>query len=213
MADGEQRASGETVPVDFWFDPLCPWAWLASRWLLEVERVRPVRPRWHVMSLSVLNQGRDLPEEYRTLMQEGWGPVRICIAAEQKYGGDVLAPLYTALGTRFHHGKEPRSAETYRAALADAGLPEDLAEAADTDAYDEALVRSHHDGMDRVGYEVGTPVVSVEGVSFFGPVVTPAPKGEEAGRLWDGVLLVAGTDGFFELKRSRDRKPIFDTGE
>ncbi|MFD0774445.1 disulfide bond formation protein DsbA [Streptomonospora algeriensis] len=213
MAEGEQRASGETVSVDFWFDPLCPWAWITSRWLLEVEKVRPVRPRWHVMSLSVLNEGRDLSEEYRTVMQEGWGAVRICIAAEQRFGGDVLGPLYTALGTRFHHRKEPREAETYRAALAEAGLPEDLAEAAESTGYDEALRRSHHDGMGRVGYEVGTPVISVQGVSFFGPVVTPAPTGEDAARLWDGVLLVAGTDGFFELKRSRDRAPVFNAEE
>ncbi|QBI55367.1 mycothiol-dependent nitroreductase Rv2466c family protein [Streptomonospora litoralis] len=212
MAD-EERASGETVPVDFWFDPLCPWAWMTSRWLLEVEKVRPVRPRWHVMSLSVLNEGRDLPEEYRKLLDSGWGPVRIAIAAEQRFGGEVLGPLYTALGTRFHHRKEPREEGTYRAALAEAGLPEDLAEAAESADYDEALRRSHHDGMDRVGYEVGTPVISVEGVSFFGPVVTPAPKGEAAARLWDGVLLVAGTDGFFELKRSRTRDPIFGTEE
>jgi hypothetical protein len=184
---------------------------MTSRWMLEVEQVRPVDVRWHVMSLAYLNSRReDLPEQYRTLMAEAWGPVRICIAAAQRYGDKVLLPLYTALGTRFHLEQLPRDRETYVAALAECGLAEDLADAADSTEYDEALIRSHHEGMDQVGYDVGTPVISVNGVAFFGPVVTPIPRGEAAAKLWDGVLLVAGTDGFFELKRSRDRPPIFD---
>lgn len=203
--------------ADLWFDPFCPWAWITSRWLLEVEGVRPVRVRWHVMSLGVLNEDkevpehyRDRPQEYRDLLQASWGPVRVCTAAEQRFGAQVLGPLYTAMGTRFHDRGEPRTHDTVAAALAEAGLPEDLAGAAETTEYDEALRTSHFDGMNRVGQEVGTPVVSVDGVSFFGPVVSPAPRGEAAGRLWDGVLLVAGTDGFFELKRSRTRDPVFD---
>jgi len=204
-------ARQEPTGVDFWFDPLCPWAWIASRWLLEVEKIRPVAPRWHVMSLAVLNESKeDLPERYRELMAQAWGPVRVCIAAEQKFGPDVLLPLYTALGTRFHQEQAPKDRATIEAALAEAGLPTDLADAMDDPSYDEALRESHHDGMDRVGYEVGTPVISVDGVSFFGPVVSPIPRGDAAGRLWDGVLAVAGTDGFFELKRSRTRDPIFD---
>jgi 2-hydroxychromene-2-carboxylate isomerase len=200
----------EPTPVDFWFDPLCPWAWIASRWLLEVEKVRPVTARWHVMSLAVLNEGKDLPEGYQELMAQAWGPVRVCIAAEQKFGPDVLLPLYTALGDRFHLGQAPKDRATIEAALAEAGLPTDLADAMDDPSYDEALRASHADGMDRVGYEVGTPVISVDGVSFFGPVISPIPRGDAAARLWDGVLAVAGTDGFFELKRSRFREPIFD---
>jgi protein-disulfide isomerase-like protein with CxxC motif len=203
-------AEQEATPVDFWFDPLCPWAWIASRWLLEVQQVRPVAPRWHVMSLAVLNEGKeDLPEQYRELLAQAWGPVRVAIAAEQKFGPDALLPLYTALGTRFHHEQAPKDRATVEAALADAGLPTELADAMDDSSYDEALRASHHDGMDRVGYEVGTPVISVNGVSFFGPVISPIPRGEDAARLWDGVLAVAGTDGFFELKRSRTRDPIF----
>ena len=203
-------APHEPKVVDFWFDPLCPWAWIASRWMLEVEKVRPVAPRWHVMSLAVLNEGKEgLPERYQELMAQAWGPVRVCIAAEQKFGPDVLLALYTALGTRFHERQEPKDRATVEAALAEAGLPGDLADAMDDPGYDEALRASHHDGMDRVGYEVGTPVISVDGISFFGPVITPIPRGDDAGRLWDGVLLVAGADGFFELKRSRTRDPIF----
>jgi len=204
-------AEQEATPVDFWFDPVCPWAWIASRWMLEVQKVRPVAPRWHVMSLAVLNEGKDdLPEQYRELLAQAWGPVRVAIAAEQKFGPDVLLPLYTALGTRFHHEQAPKDRVTVEAALADAGLPPGLADAMDDPSYDEALRASHHDGMDRVGYEVGTPVISVNGVSFFGPVISPIPRGEDAARLWDGVLAVAGTDGFFELKRSRTSDPIFD---
>jgi protein-disulfide isomerase-like protein with CxxC motif len=201
----------EPTRLDFWFDPLCPWAWITSRWVLEVEKVRPVQARWHVMSLAVLNENKEgMDEGYKEMMRKAWGPVRVCIAAEQKFGPDVLLPLYTALGTRFHNEKQERDRATIEAALADAGLPADLADAADSTEYDEALRASHKDGMDRVGYEVGTPVISVNGISFFGPVISPIPRGEDAARLWDGVLMVAGTDGFFEIKRSRTRDPIFD---
>ena len=201
----------ELTVVDFWFDPLCPWAWIASRWIGEVEKIRPVRPRWHVMSLSVLNEGRpDLPEQYKELIAQGWGPVRVCIAAEAKFGNEVLGPLYTALGTRHHTEKAPYDRATIEAALTDAGLPTELADAMDSTEYDQAVRASHAEGIDRVGYEVGTPVISVKGTSVFGPVVSPIPRGDAAGRLWDGVLALAETDGFFELKRSRTRDPIFD---
>ncbi|MFY1617262.1 disulfide bond formation protein DsbA [Micromonospora sp. WMMD736] len=205
----------DRVTADMWFDPICPWAWITSRWLLEVEQVREVDIRYHVMSLSVLNEGRDLPEQYRELMDNGWGPVRVCIAAEQRYGSDVLRKLYTALGTRIHLGKEQLGPELYVAALTEAGLDPALAAAADSTEYDEALRASHEAGMRPVGQDVGTPVVHAPGpdgnpVAFFGPVITPRPKGEAAGRLWDGVLLVAGTPGFYELKRTREQSPIFD---
>ncbi|MHB1502836.1 MAG: mycothiol-dependent nitroreductase Rv2466c family protein [Acidimicrobiales bacterium] len=203
-------AHEEPVTADFWFDPICPWAWIASRWMLEVERIRPVRVRWHVMSLAYLNRDRDLPEEYQQIMQEAWGPVRVCIAAAQAHGENVLLPLYSAIGTRFHLLGQDRSRATIESALTEVGLPTSLADAMSTTSYDEALAASHHQGMDQVGYEVGTPVISVEGIAFFGPVVSPIPRGEAAGRLWDGVLAVAGTDGFFELKRSRTRDPLFD---
>jgi len=197
--------------VDFWFDPLCPWAWITSRWILHAAEVRPLEVQWHVMSLAYLNSDKeDLPEEYRKLLAEAWGPVRVLIAAEQQFGPEVLLPLYTALGNRFHLEQKPKDRATIEEALVEAGLPVSLADAAESDEYDDAVKKSHHAGMDQVGYEVGTPVISVGGVAFFGPVITPAPQGEAAGRLWDGVLAVAGTPGFFELKRSRDVGPIFD---
>lgn len=203
--------SDQPVDADFWFDPLCPWAWLASRWMLEVERVRPVRTRWHVMSLAVLNEGRqDLPERYRELMARAWGPVRVCVAASARHGQQVLLPLYSAMGTLIHLQHRRDLDAVITEALAEVGLEPELAAAASSPELDDELRASHHEGMDPVGYEVGTPVIHVEGVAFFGPVVSPAPKGEAAGRLWDGVRLVAGTDGFFELKRSRTRDPIFD---
>jgi len=200
----------DLTQLDFWFDPLCPWAWIASRWVLEVERVRPVRARWHVMSLAVLNEGKDVSEQYRGFLAQAWGPVRVCIAAEQKFGPDVLLPLYTAFGTRFHLQQADRDRASVEAALAEAELPIELADAMDDPSYDASLRASHKNGMDRVGYEVGTPVIAVSGTAFFGPVVSPIPRGDAAARLWDGVLAVAGTDGFFELKRSRTRDPVFN---
>ena len=209
-ADRNSTASPDRLVADFWFDPVCPWAWMTSRWMLEVERVRQMSTRWHVMSLSILNADRELPERYQRLMDEAWGPARVCIAAVEEHGPDVLLPLYTALGTRFHPRKEPKDRATIEAALAEAGLPTSLADVMNSTAHDEALRRSHHEGMDQVGDDVGTPVISVGGSALFGPVVSPTPRGEAAGRLWDGFLLVAQTDGFFELKRSRTRAPILE---
>jgi len=207
----------ETSPMtaDFWFDPLCPWAWMTSRWMLEVEDVRAVRVRWRVMSLAVLNEGRDLPEEYIELMSKAWGPVRVVIAAQQQVGDDVVLPLYTAMGNRIHLEGRTDYDAIIREALAEAGLPAALADVAMTTEVDDELRISHQSGISLVGQDVGTPVVAFPGpdgepVAFFGPVVTPAPKGEVAGRLWDGCVLVAGTPGFFELKRSRDEEPMFD---
>jgi hypothetical protein len=211
---------GEHTTVDMWFDPLCPWAWITSRWLLEVEKVRPVDIQFHVMSLALLNEGRDLSPEYMEAMKKAKGPVRVAVAAEQTAGPESLRGLYMALGERIHQhrdeevtGCEP--ARIVQRALEEAGLPASLAGAADSDQYDERLSESHHQGMDPVGYEVGTPVIHVPDgdgrkIAFFGPVVTPIPRGEAAARLWDGVLLVGGTEGFYELKRTRDRPPIFD---
>lgn len=194
--------SDTRAAADFWFDPLCPWAWLASRWMLEVERVRDVATSFHVMSLAILND-KDADDF-------AWGPVRVCVAAAQQHGEHVVADLYTALGTRFHVQHAEKSRATVEEALAEVGLPVGLADAMESTQYDEELRKSHTTGMDLVGLEVGTPVIAVGETAFFGPVVTPTPKGEAAGRLWDGVRLVAGTDGFYELKRTRDRDPIFD---
>ncbi|WP_435693965.1 DsbA family oxidoreductase [Streptosporangium nondiastaticum] len=206
------------TPADFWFDPLCPWAWMTSRWMLEVEKVRPVEVRWHVMSLAVLNEDKldTMDERMRTIMRtEAWGPVRVCVAAAAKHGEDVLGPLYTALGTRFHNQGLPRDRETIVAALEEVGLPAELADVAHSDAFDGELRASHAEGISKVGQDVGTPVIAVPGadgeqIAFFGPVVTPAPKGEAAARLWDGTLLVASTPGFFEIKRTRTQGPVFD---
>lgn len=201
----ETRSSAE-----FWFDPLCPWAWMTSRWMMQVEQVRPVDVTWSVMSLSVLNEGRDLPAEYRAMMDAGWGPVRVIIAAAREHGDKVIKPLYDAMGTRIHLGGERDFAKVIVPALEELSLPVELADFADSDANDAELRASHQRAIDLVGDDVGTPVISVNGEAFFGPVVSPAPRGEAAGRLWDGCVLVAGTPGFYELKRSRTVGPIFE---
>lgn len=191
-----------------WFDPICPWAWVTSRWLLEVEKVRDVRVTFRVMSLSVLNEGREgLPERYERLFQIGWRPVRVLIAAEQKFGSDAVRALYEAMGNRLHHQDAEIDRELLVGSLAEANLPIELADVAEGSAYDEALRESHHAGMDPVGDEVGTPVIHVDGAAFFGPVISPAPRGEAAGRLWDLVYELARTEGFFEFKRSHPISP------
>jgi 2-hydroxychromene-2-carboxylate isomerase len=195
--------------ADFWFDPLCPFAWITSRWMLEVEKVRDISVTWHVMSLAYLNQDKDISDSYREHLKPAWGPVRVCIAAEQAHGKDVLLPLYTALGIRLHHEKQPITRDLIAAAVAEVGLEPKLVDAMDDTSYDDAVVKSHKLGMDQVGDDVGTPTISYDGSAFFGPVLSKIPRGDDAGRIWDACVELSAFSYFSELKRSRTQSLDF----
>lgn len=194
----------------FWFDPLCPWAWMTSRWILEVAKVRDIEVEWNLFSLAHLNRDKDLPAEYKEKLARSWHCTRVIAAAQKAKGSEITLPLYTAISSRIHLQKMEVNVELFQAALAEVGLPSNLASAMNDDSFDAAIIESHERGLKMVGNDVGTPIIAIGEVAFFGPVISPAPKGEEAGKLWDGVVGVASYPGFFEIKRSRNVGPIFD---
>jgi 2-hydroxychromene-2-carboxylate isomerase len=196
--------------VEFWFDPSCPWAWMASRWVDEVAEHRDLDVTWNVMSLAVLNEDKDVSDDYKAFFPRALKYTRLVAAAKEVHGQQIVKPLYDALGSRIHPGASNDPDEVIPAALAEVGLPADFAAYADSTDYDPQMRASHFEGINRVGQDVGTPVIAVNDVAFFGPVISPAPKGAQALALWDGVVAAAAYDGFFEIKRTRTRGPIFD---
>lgn len=198
-----ERASGTKDRVDFWFDPFCPFCWITSRWIIEVETVRDIEVRFHVMSLAVLNEDTDVSEAYRARLESSWGPVRVAMAAAQTHGREILAPLYSAMGKRIHNWDDKDIPRVIAESLTELDLPAELAEAADTEEYDDAVRVSHAAGMDQVGKDVGTPTIAFNGSAFFGPVISRIPRGEDAGAIWDASITLAGYPYFFEIKRER----------
>ncbi|MDQ1621922.1 MAG: hypothetical protein QOH19_340 [Actinomycetota bacterium] len=200
-----------TNQADFWFDPMCPFAWVTSRWIGEVETVRDVKTEWHVMSLAVLNEGREeLPAQYKEFLTKAWAPVRVIVAAAEQHGTEYIKALYDAMGTKIHNEGNSDIDEVIAKSLSELDLPAELAAAGQSNAFDAQLRASHESGISLVGQDVGTPVVAFNGTAFFGPVLTRIPRGEEAGRLWDATVTLASFPYFFEIKRSRTESPVFD---
>lgn len=204
----EQNTATQTV--DFWFDATCPFAWITSRWIKEVEKVRDIEVKWHAMSLAVLNEGRDLDPEYRKIIDKAWLPARAVIQVQQRYGKEALDDFYTALGTQIHNQGNKDYPAVVAQVLEDLGYDAEILQAAQTDELDDQLRASHEEGISLVGDEVGTPVVAFAGTAFFGPVMTRIPRGETAGQIFDGAVAMSSYPYFYELKRSKNTTPEFD---
>ncbi|WP_018349614.1 DsbA family protein [Longispora albida] len=194
----------DRTTVDVWVDPICPWAWRTAQWLQEAEQVRDLAVRYNIMSLSLLNEGRDdVDRRYKLLLNRGWAGVRVCVAARERHGPGIIRPLYSAMARHIHEEGTGMGDRMVRAALAEVGLPGELAEAATSTEFDDLLRASHMAGLADLGDAAGTPILHSGGRAFFGPVVNAAPAGEAAGQLWDAVAVLASAPEFFEFKRAR----------
>lgn len=202
-------ASFQPLDVDLWFDPHCPWAWMTSRWLTEVAEVRGLNLHLHLMPLVIINEGKDVPADYRAKIDQQWQVVRVFQAAKDRLTAEQFADLYTTVGTKFHpEGRMDARLDVVAEALSELGLPADLIEVAEDSSLDDAFRATTAAAQALVGDDVGVPVIRYGDNAFFGPVVTPAPTGDDALRLWDGFALVVSVPGLYELKRTRSSGPI-----
>lgn len=204
--------SGPTM-IDFWFDAACPFAWVTSRWIQEVQRVRDVQVAWRPMSLAVLNEGRELAQEYREFIDQTWLPARAASQIFHQYGHDILGAYYTHVGSAIHYGAEKNYEKVVTTALDDLGLDPDIGAQSTTDIFDSTLRTLHHEGVSLVGEDLGTPIMAIGGNAFFGPVITRVPRGEEAGAIFDAALALTSYPYFFEIKRARTERPQFDMSD
>lgn len=202
----EQRVES----IEFWFDPVCPWAWMTSRWMTEVSETLGHEVTWRPFSLAILNENND-DDAHHEAHQRSFSLGQALAATQRDHGNEAVWKLYTELGNRIHLEGREDTAEVLGEAVEAAGLPESIAQTATFDHDDSAsrLRESTEAGITAVGPGVGIPIISINGKTFFGPVVTPRPKGEDAINLWNALYYATQTPGFYELKRGREVGPDF----
>ena len=198
--------------VDFYWDPVCPWCWITSRWMIDVGHQKQIRVNWKLFSLKIINAERDIPEPYKTLHEMGLKALRVAAAVRKSYGNDGLAHIYTLMGTYHHHDEEDiDTPEDLEKILQIGGYPTRLANAATDPAWDNLIRADMDQALAKVGKDVGVPLIVLDGgdgPGFFGPVCSPAPTGKAAVALWDAIIIAGRTPGFYELKRTRETEPL-----
>lgn len=199
--------------VEFYWDPVCPWCWITSRWMIDVGSQKQIQVNWKLFSLKKINAGRDIAKDFKILHEMGLRALRVAAAVRKEYGNEGIAKLYTVMGTRYHHDKEDiDEPEVLDKILQTCGFAKQLADAVNKNAWDKMIAADMDQAIAKVGRDVGVPLIVLDGgkgPGFFGPVFSPAPSGQAAVELWDAIIVAGRTPGFFELKRTREIGPQF----